>query len=195
MSVSVQKQAHPLVHERHYQNTINVLITKKCPCVVSGESRRLPLCLLSISAKVLFYRTYSTVSHPRPPCPPRPPPSTPISNNSSQTLTRNPFPHKPMKTSKSRHTSAAGPFKGTFAPLCFSFSVLSFPPHLFFFSSTRCNCSDFLLFSLTPSSPYVSPRRYFLDFLTVSLLISPLALFDPTSPARPCPSPLSLLTL
>lgn len=122
-------------------------------------------------------------------------PVPPISNNSSQTLTRNPFPHKPMKTSKLRHTSAAGPFKGTFAPLCF-FSLFSpFSPHLFFFSSTRCNCSDFLLFSLAPSSLYVSPRRYFLDFLTVSLLIPPLALFDPTSPARPCPSPLSLLTL
>lgn len=79
MSVDVQKQAHPLVRERHYQNTINVLITKKCPCVVSDESRRLPLCLLSISAKVLLYRTYSTLSLPLPaPAPPPLPfPTTP----------------------------------------------------------------------------------------------------------------------
>lgn len=136
MSVDMQKQDHPLMPECSYKNTINVLITKKC------------LSLESVSAKVLLCVLHSTVS-------PLPPLLTPtiISNNYSQILTRNPFPHKPMKKSKSRHTSAAGPFTGTFAPVFF-FLFVPFFPQSFLLCLVWCNCSDFLLFSLSlsPSS-------------------------------------------
>lgn len=105
------------------------------------------LSLESVSAKVLLCVLHSTVSHPS-----LTPTTSTISNKTSQILTRNPFPQKPMKTSKSRHTSAAGPFKGTFAPVFFFFYSLLFPQY-FLLCSMWCNCSDFLLFSLSLHRP------------------------------------------
>lgn len=112
---------------------VSVII--KTPLMSSSQRNALVLFRVRVGDSL----SVCSQSHPK--CYFTPPPPTPhphpISNNSSQTLTRNPFPHKPMKTSKPRHTSAAGPFKGTFAPLCFFFSPFSpfflifssFPPH------------------------------------------------------------------
>lgn len=142
MSVDAQKQDHPLMPECSYQNTINVLITKKC------------LSLESVSAKVLLRVLQSTASPPPPqptPCFP-PPPPFPITPHKF-------LPEIPFHINQWRSQNQGTPLqqdllRARLRLLFIFFLFIPFFPKSFLLCSVWCNCSDFLLFplSLSPSS-------------------------------------------